>query len=84
MWIPNVGPVTASVQAIGRRAATWIEDQSIQVRLNLPAIVLLLESQCRIRVAPGQGKDMQLTLTAEPLRVVKTAAELESPENDHL
>ena len=56
-----------------------IEDQSIDA-FEFTGVVLLLVAM-QDRVAPGQGEGYAATLTAEPLRVVKTAAEVESPEN---
>ena len=57
----------------------WIEDQSIDA-FEFTGVVLLLVAM-QDRVAPGQGEGYAAALTAEPLRVVKTAAEVESPEN---
>ncbi len=56
-----------------------IEDQSIDT-FEFTGVVLLLVAM-QNRVAPGQGEGYATALTAEPLRVVKTAAEVESPEN---
>ena len=55
------------------------EDQSIDA-FEFTGVVLLLVAM-QDRVAPGQGEGYAAALTAEPLRVVKTAAEVESPEN---
>ena len=55
------------------------EDQSIDT-FEFTGVVLLLVAM-QHRVVPGQGERYAAALTAEPLRVVKTAAEVESPEN---
>ena len=55
------------------------EDQSIDA-FEFTGVVLLLVAM-QDRVVPGQGERYAASLTAEPLRVVKTAAEVESPEN---
>ena len=55
------------------------EDQSIE-EFEFTGVVLLLVAM-QHRVVPGQGERYAAALTAEPLRVVKTAAEVESPEN---
>ena len=55
------------------------EDQSIDA-FDFTGVVLLLVAM-QDRVTPGQGKGYAAAVTAEPLRVVKTAAEVESPEN---
>ena len=55
------------------------EDQSIEA-FEFTGVVLLLVAM-QHRVVPGQGERYAATVTAEPLRVVKTAAEVESPEN---
>ena len=55
------------------------EDQSIDA-FEFTGVVLLLVAM-QDRVTPGQGKGYAAAVTAEPLRVVKTAAEVESPEN---
>ena len=57
----------------------WIEDQSIDA-FEFTGVVLLLVAM-QDRVAPGQGEGYAAALTAEPLRVVKTAAEVKSPES---
>jgi len=65
--------------AIHWEGGNRIEDQSIDA-FEFTGVVLLLVAM-QDRVAPGQGEGYAATLTAEPLRVVKTAAEVESPEN---
>ena len=65
--------------AIHWEGGNRIEDQSIDT-FEFTGVVLLLVAM-QDRVAPGQGEGYAATLTAEPLRVVKTAAEVESPEN---
>ena len=67
-----------------RQATHWgghhlIEDRSIEA-FEFTGVVLLLVAM-QDRVTPGQGKGYAAAVTAEPLRVVKTAAEVESPEN---
>jgi hypothetical protein len=57
----------------------YIEDRSIDA-FEFTGVVLLLVAM-QDRVAPGQDEGYAAALTAEPLRVVKTAAEVESPEN---
>ena len=72
-------------EPLPRQAIHWdnggnrIEDQSID-GFEFTGVVLLLVAM-QDRVTPGQGEGYAAALTAEPLRVVKTAAEVESPEN---
>lgn len=57
----------------------WIEDQSIDA-FEFTGVVLLLVAM-QDRIAPGQGEGYAAVVAGEPLRFVKTAAEVQSPEN---